>query len=97
MEDRLSTKFIKELSKIKDPMVFLGVARILNVDLMVDKDTSKDFAAVLNEVIDSYNGSNRKRRRELLKILEKSNRYKEDVGSGNSTQSSAEAIPNKEV
>lgn len=97
MEDRLSTKFIKELSKIKDPMVFLGVARILNVDIMVDKDTSKDFAAVLNEVIDSYNSSNRKRRRELLKILEKSNRYKEDVGSGNSTQSSAETISNKEV
>lgn len=97
MEDRLSTKFIKELSKIKDPMVFLGVARILNVDIMVDKDTSKDFAAVLNEVIDSYNSSNRKRRRELLKILEKSNRYKEDAGSGNSTQSSAETIPNKEV
>ena len=97
MEDRLSTKFIKELSKIKDPMVFLGVARILNVELMVDKDTSKDFAAVLNEVIDSYNSSNRKRRRELLKILEKSNRYKEDVGSGNSTQSPAEAVSDKEV
>ena len=97
MEDRLSVKFIKELSKIKDPMVFLGVARILNVELMVDKDTSKDFAAVLNEVIDSYNSSDRKRRRELLKILEKSNRYKEEVMNGNLTQSSSETGSDENV
>lgn len=97
MEDRLSTKFIKEISRIKDPTVFLGVARILKVELMVDKDTPKDFAAVLNEIIDNYNSSDRKRRRELLKILEKSNKCKEDVRSGNSTQSPAETIPNKEV
>lgn len=97
MEDRLSARFIKEISKIKDPMVFLGVARILNVELMVDKDTSKDFAAVLNEIIDSYNSSDRKRRRELLKILEKSNKYKEDARNGNSTQGPAKAIPDKEM
>lgn len=97
MEDRLSTRFIKEISKIKDPMVFLGVARILNVEIMIDKDTSKDFAAVLNEIIDNYNNSDRKRRRELLKILEKSNKYKEDVGSGNSTQGSSKTISDKEM
>lgn len=97
MEDRITTKFIKELSKIKDPAIFLGVARVLKVELMVDKDTPRDFGDVFEDIIVNYENSNRKRRRELLKILQQSNKCKEEVVNGNRTQSSSETGSDENV
>lgn len=66
-------KFIKELSKIKDPAIFVGLANILKVGIMEDKDTPKDFNKVLEGIIDAYFAAAPSRQKELLKILKDAN------------------------
>lgn len=90
-------RFIKELGRTKDPVVFFGVARVLKVNPMVDKDTPKDFAAVLEEVIDAYFAAAPSRQKEVLKILKDANECKENIEDGNYTKDPAETSSNKEV
>lgn len=66
--------FIKELSRTKDPVVFLGVAKILGVSCMVDKDTPKDFQDILKDVIDTYFAADPKRQKEVLEVLRDANK-----------------------
>ena len=93
----LEVKFTTELLSTKDPEIFLGVARVLKVPLMVDKDTPKGFDRVVDEVIEAYCAAPQKRKKELYKILKDANSCKEKVSYGNSTKDTAKAIPNKEV
>lgn len=80
----LNTKFIEELSKIKTPEVFLGVARILQVKLVSEekdnegKFIARSFEDVCADVITAFGNSDRRRKRELLPIIQKANRFKED-------------------
>lgn len=97
MRDRVVVKFIRELGNIKDPAVFLGVARILEVGIMEDKDTPKDFSEVLNGVIENFIAAPSKRQKELLGILKDANKCKESIGYGNNTEDSAETVSNEEV
>ena len=53
MRGRYERKFMKEIGNISDVTVFMGVARILKVNPMKDKDTPKDFTDVLMEVINA--------------------------------------------
>lgn len=69
---QLDERFIYELGRIKNPEVFLGVARILKVQLVQDENP-RDFGELCADVIESYQNSNRKRKRELLKILREAN------------------------
>ena len=69
MKDRYTEKFIDTLLKTKDPAVFAGVARILKVPLMEDKDTPKEFVDVFMEVVKNYSAAPRIRKKELLKII----------------------------
>lgn len=87
-------RFIKELGKIKDPVVFFGVARVLKVNPMVDKDTPKEFAAVLEEIIDAYFAAEPKKQKELLNILRDANKCKEKLVDGNYTKNTAETGSN---
>ena len=68
----LVERFIQELGRIKNPEVFLGVARILKVRL-VEGENPRDFGELCADVIDSYELAPRKRKRELLKILREAN------------------------
>lgn len=68
----LEERFIHELGRIKDPEVFLGVARILKVQLVKD-DKPRDFGELCADVINFYELAPRKRKRELLKILREAN------------------------
>lgn len=70
---RNEKKFIKALSKIKDPAVFLGVAKVLKVRCMEDKDTPRDFNDILRDTINNYFAAAPSRQRELLKILKDAN------------------------
>ena len=97
MRGRYERKFLKEIGNIKDVTVFLGVARILKVDTMKDKDTPKEFTEVLTEVLDTYFAAEPKRQRELLKILKDANKCKENFDYGNSTQDSTETSANEEM
>lgn len=97
MRGRYERQFLKEIGKIRDVAVFLGVARILKVQTMEDKDTPKDFNEVLKEVIDNYFAAEPKRQKELLDILKDANKCKEKIEYGNSTEDSAETGTNEKV
>lgn len=77
--ENLDTKFMKEISRIKTPEIFIGVARILKVRLVEDptdsdsKSTERDFVDIFRDVMDNYHKSTRARKRELYKILKKAN------------------------
>ena len=94
--DNLNQKFLKELSKVKDPTVFVGVCVILKVDIYEDEEKKvvKDFGKVLEEVMAGYDGAGRKRKKELLNILRKANKEKTN---GFRTEDTETAVQNKEV
>ena len=50
---RYEKKFLKEISRIKDPAVFFGIARILKVPTMIDKDTPREFSDMLQDILDN--------------------------------------------
>ena len=77
MKETLTQKFIKEIANIKSPEVFLGVARILKVQLMEDKDTPYDFVKIFSDTIEAFDKATCARKKELLKILVKANQYTE--------------------
>ena len=97
MRDRVVIKFIKELGKTSDPAVFLGVARVLEVQIMKDKDTPKDFSEVLNGVIENFIAAPSKRQKELLGILKDANKCKESFSDGYCTKDTSETVSNEEV
>lgn len=81
---------MSELAKIKEPEVFLGVARVLKVKIVeevpVKDDPEKKFNLVAREasdlivdVVDAYDKAGRDRKRELLKILRAANQARGEV------------------
>jgi hypothetical protein len=100
MQD-LKTKFILETMKIKEPEVFLGVARILKVPLVKDeKDENghfapRDFVDIYADVIEAYANADRSRKRELLKVLRKANQ--EDSTNADRTEDSKASVSNEEM
>lgn len=90
-------KFLEEVSRIKDPAVFLGIAKIMKVPCFIDKDTPRDFHDILKDTIDNYFAAAPSRQKEVLKILKDANECKESIEDGNNTKDAAETIPNKEV
>lgn len=97
MRGRYERQFLKEIGKIKDIAVFLGVARVLKVQTMKDKDTPKEFNEVFKEIIDNYFAAEPKRQKELLDILKAANKCKEKIEYGNSTKDSAKTGTNEKV
>ena len=97
MRGRYERKFMKEIGNISDVTVFMGVARILKVNPMKDKDTPKDFTEVLMEVINAYFAAEPKRQRELLKILKDANKCKESFSYGDNTKDTPETSSNEEM
>lgn len=97
MKDRFTEKFIDVLLETKDPAVFAGVARILKVPLMEDKDKPKEFVDVFMEIVKNYTAAPRTRKKELLKILKDANSCKESVDNGNFTKDTAETSSDKDL
>ena len=97
MKETLTQKFIKEIANIKSPEVFLGVARILKVQLMEDKETPYDFVKIFSDAVEAFDKAGRARKKELLKILIQANQYKERDVNGNTAKNSTEAISNQKV
>lgn len=87
---KLTDQFMTELAKIKEPEVFLGVARVLKVKIVeevpIKDDPEKKFNLVAREasdlivdVVDAYDKAGRDRKRELLKILRAANQARGEV------------------
>ena len=59
-----------ELITKLEPVEFIGLARVLCVDIINEEDkTTRDFYDILNDIIDKFNTLARKQRKEILSIL----------------------------
>lgn len=78
-----------------EPIEFAGLARLLGVQIVElnaestnekDKYKPRSFVDVLTEVIDKYEKLNRARKREILKLIKKSNSmHRSDKNANNAT------------
>ena len=69
-------KFLIQLSKL-EPVEFIGVAHLCGARLLQeDNKTPRDFADILRDVLNKYQTLNRKKRRELEKVLAQTNSVK---------------------
>ena len=69
-------KFLIQLSKL-EPVEFIGVAHLCGARLLQeDNKTPRDFADILRDVLNKYQTLNRKKRRELEKVLARTNSVK---------------------
>ena len=67
-KDNLNIQFMREVAKLEFTE-FLGVARILKVQLTNEDGSGKEFVDVFEELVKNFNDSSRSRRRELLNII----------------------------
>ena len=59
-----------ELITKLEPVEFIGLARVLCVDIINKEDKiARDFYEVLNDIVDKFNTLARKQRREILSVL----------------------------
>lgn len=59
-----------ELITELEPVEFIGLARVLCVDIINEKDkTTRDFYDILNDIVNKFNTLARKQRREILSVL----------------------------
>ena len=62
-------ELIELITKL-EPVEFIGLARVLCVDIINEEDkTTRDFYEVLNDIVDKFNTLARKQRKEILSIL----------------------------
>ena len=73
-------QLIDLISKM-EPLDFVGLAKLLGVQVVEPNDNTEDekkfkprnFSDVFADVMAKYNGLNRSRKREILKLIKKSN------------------------
>ena len=58
-----------ELILTLEPVEFIGLARILCIDLMSDDKNSRDFYDILKDMLDKFPTLGRKQRREIISVL----------------------------
>ena len=62
-------ELIELITKL-EPVEFIGLARVLCVDIINEEDkTTRDFYDILNDIVDKFNTLARKQRREILSVL----------------------------
>ena len=62
-------ELIELITKL-EPVEFIGLARILCIDIINEEDkTTRDFYDVLNDIVNKFNTLSRKQRREILSVL----------------------------
>lgn len=66
-----------ELILTLEPVEFIGLARILCIDLMSDdKENSRDFYNILKDMLDKFPTLGRKQRREIISVLKQNKKGK---------------------
>ena len=59
-----------ELITELEPVEFLGLSRVLCVDITNEEDkTTRDFYDILNDIVNKFHTLARKQRREILSVL----------------------------
>lgn len=92
--EKLTTKFMHETAKIKDPIVFFGLARVLKIELMGD-GAPRNFEDIYTDLIAAYSAQTKRRKRELFKILRQAN--KEGNLNADRTENTETSISDEEV
>lgn len=77
MDKKINQEFLREISKIQDIALFLGVMKLLGVKEEKEDKTQKEFSEVLDEVMKKFESKARSKRKELVKILRKANKAAE--------------------
>lgn len=77
MDKKINQEFLKEISKIKDIVIFMGIANLLGVKTENEDKSPKDFHVVLEEIMKKFESKERRKRKELVKILRKANAVKD--------------------
>lgn len=72
--NNLNTKFLNEISHIKEPEIFIGLAKLLCVKLVNDDGETLDFVDILDRVLHQYSNAPRKLRKDILKMLREANK-----------------------
>ena len=63
------SELVELITKL-EPVEFIGLARVLCIDIINKEDkTARDFYEVLNDIVDKFNTLARKQRKEILSIL----------------------------
>lgn len=91
-----SMQLIEQICKM-EPLEFAGLARLLGVQIVELNEESTDeknkykprsFTDVISEVLDKYEKLNRVRKREILKLIKKSNSVRRgDINANNAADS----------
>ena len=62
-------ELIELITKL-EPVEFIGLARVLCVDIINEEDkTTRDFYDILNDIVNKFHTLARKQRREILSVL----------------------------
>ena len=97
----INEKFLEELSRTRDPAIFLGVARLLKVKFVEVKDEKpieREFNEIITDVVEGFCGAPGKRKKELLKLLRDANKsYREEEANGGSSEDSEKAVSDEDV
>lgn len=97
-KEKMNEEFMREISRIKEPQVFIGVTKLFGVGLLEEekgedgKFKCKDFVDIFDELMAKYAAATKKRRKEVLNILKLSNKVEEGGKDGDSTEDT-----NKEI
>ena len=83
----LNMKFMEEVGRIKDPVLFLGLVKMLGVNLYKDekdeedKPIPKEFPVLFEESMKRFDGAGRKLKRDIIKMLRQVNSDKEQINA----------------
>lgn len=69
MSEKITGTFL-ELVQWLEPVEFIGLAKLLGVPIIDSEGKEKDFLLILSELVKKFEGLKRKKRRELLKVLQ---------------------------
>ena len=62
-------KLIELITEL-EPVEFIGLARVLCIDIINEEDkTTRDFYDILNDIVNKFHTLARKQRREILSVL----------------------------
>lgn len=78
MKKNLIQNFIDEIARIKNAEIFIGVARLLRVNIVDKEMNTREFNDVFADMLAAFEKSKRKFQKELLKILQDANNCKEE-------------------
>lgn len=80
---KLTDKFIQLIPQM-DPVTFTGLTKLLGVRAM-SEDGPRDFVDVFHDVVRAFDGKDRKLKREIIRLIKKSNSCGEDEVNADNT------------